>query len=85
MVTADGPKVLEYNVRFGDPEIQSLMPLLRSDLADVMLACTSGSLSKTMLEIEPKSVVTVVAAAAGYPQAYAKGNMIKIDKTPIGE
>ena len=85
MVTVQGLKVLEYNVRFGDPETQSLMPLLRSDLADIMLACTNRSLNKVTLEIEPKSAVTIVAAAAGYPQAYAKGTEIKIDETPTGK
>ena len=85
MMTADGPKVLEYNVRFGDPETQSLLPLLKSDLANIMLACANGSLSNVALDIEPKSAVTVVAAAAGYPQAYAKGVEIKLDSVSSGE
>ena len=84
MVTSDGPKVLEYNVRPGDPETQSLMPLLKSDLADIMLACIDGTLNEITLDIEPKSAVTVVAAAAGYPQAYTKGAEIKFDKTASG-
>ena len=85
MVTTSGPKVLEYNVRFGDPETQSFMPLLKSDLTSILAACVSGNLSMTMLEMEKKFAVTVVAAAAGYPQNYAKGTEIQIGDVPSGE
>lgn len=81
MVTKTGPKVLEYNVRFGDPETQTLLPLLASDLAEVMLACTSGYLSSVDLKIKPSFSTTVVVAAGGYPEKYDKGDVISLDKT----
>ena len=67
MLTADGPRLVEYNVRFGDPEAQAVLPLLESDLAEVALACTQGRLADTTLEIAPGAACTVVAAAPGYP------------------
>ena len=85
MVATDGPRVLEYNVRFGDPETQSLLPLLKSDLASVMLACTNRSLGHITLDIEPKSAVTIVAAAAGYPQGYPKGAEITVGDVSSGK
>ncbi|EON66516.1 phosphoribosylamine-glycine ligase [Coniosporium apollinis CBS 100218] len=84
MMTKSGPKVLEYNVRFGDPETQSLLPLLESDLADLMLACTQGHLSEVELYISTKSAATVVVAAGGYPGVYAKGIEMKLDPVPEG-
>jgi len=68
-----GPRVLEYNVRFGDPETQSCLSLLKSDLAELVLACTQGKLSECELEIENKFAATVVVASGGYPGSYAKG------------
>ncbi len=69
MVTADGPKVLEFNVRFGDPEAQVILPLLRSDLLDVILACLDGRLAGAKLDWEAGACVGVVMAGAGYPDA----------------
>ncbi|KIW01647.1 phosphoribosylamine-glycine ligase [Verruconis gallopava] len=82
MMTKDGPRVLEYNVRFGDPETQSLLPLLDSDLAEIMLACSEGRLSQVELRIANKSAATVVMAAAGYPGSYQKGTEIILSPTP---
>lgn len=73
MLTPTGTKVLEYNVRFGDPETQSLLCLMTSDLAALMLACATGTLSTVPLSIAPKSAATVVIAAPGYPGPYPKG------------
>jgi phosphoribosylaminoimidazole synthetase len=67
MLTAEGPRLLEFNCRFGDPETQALMPLLDCDLAAVALACCTGTLADADLRIAPGSSCTVVAAAAGYP------------------
>ena len=85
MMTKSGPKVLEYNVRFGDPETQSLLPLMNADLAEIMLACADGQLSDVRLDVLPKSAVTVVVAAGGYPRSYAKGTVMKLDPVPSGE
>ncbi|KAL8930827.1 MAG: hypothetical protein Q9208_000368 [Pyrenodesmia sp. 3 TL-2023] len=79
MVTKDGPKVLEYNVRFGDPETQTVLPLMDGDLTEVMLACTNGYLDTIDVKCKPGSCVTVVAAAGGYPGSYTKGDPISID------
>lgn len=84
MITKKGPKVLEYNVRFGDPETQSLLPLLKSDLAGIMMACTQNSLDKVELEISKEHAATVVVAAGGYPGSYPKGTPMTLDKTPKG-
>jgi len=74
MLTNDGPKLLEYNCRFGDPETQVVLPLLKSDLFDVMMACAvSGGLASCEVEFYPKSAVTVVMASDGYPGAYKTG------------
>lgn len=79
MLTKDGPKVLEYNVRFGDPETQTLLPLMDGDLAEVMLACTNGYLDTVDVKCKSGNCVTVVAAAGGYPDSYKKGDPITID------
>ncbi len=73
MMTEDGPKVLEYNVRFGDPECQPLLMRLKNDLADIMFACIEGRLDTVSLDIEKRSALGVVLTAAGYPGAYPKG------------
>lgn len=82
MLTTSGPKVLEYNVRFGDPETQSLLTLMKSDLAEVMLACAEGRLNEVELEVEEKAAATVVVAAGGYPGSYKKGVEMKLDAVP---
>ena len=77
MMTAAGPKVLEYNVRFGDPECQPLLMRLRSDLADLMLAGARGELASRRLELRPEAALGVVLAADGYPGDYPKGMVIE--------
>ncbi|CAM9607186.1 unnamed protein product [Ectocarpus fasciculatus] len=74
MLTKDGPVVLEFNVRMGDPETQVLLPLMESDLYEVMLACTEGRLAETPVSFTPgAAAATVVLAADGYPGKYPKG------------
>ena len=77
MVTADGPKVLEYNCRFGDPETQVVLPLLDGDLVDVMEACLAGTLTDEAVRWHEGSAATVVAASAGYPGSYPTGRPIR--------
>jgi len=76
MITKDGPKVLEYNVRFGDPETQVVLPLVKSDIVDVFLACVEGKLNEIELEIHNEAAICVVMAAKGYPGTYEKGKEI---------
>ena len=73
MLTPDGPKVLEYNARFGDPETQVVLPRLKNDIIDVMEVCVDGTLDTLKLEFEDKAAVCVVLASDGYPLAYEKG------------
>lgn len=73
MVTENGPKVLEFNVRFGDPEAQPILMRLDSDLVDIMTAVSAGSLKPEMVSWKPQAAVCVVAAAKGYPGSYEKG------------
>ena len=73
MLTADGPKVLEYNARFGDPETQVVLPRMKTDIIDVFEACIDGTLDKIELEFEDNAAVCVVLASDGYPLAYEKG------------
>ncbi len=68
MITAGGPKVIEYNCRFGDPETEVLMPLLESDLLDILLACTQGRLHEVKPRWSAQHCCTVVVASPGYPQ-----------------
>jgi phosphoribosylamine--glycine ligase len=78
MLTADGPKVLEFNVRFGDPETQAVLPRLRSDLLDVLRRATRpGGLEGIELSWEDRWAVTLVLASAGYPQSSSKGDVIE--------
>ena len=77
MITKDGPKLIEYNVRFGDPECQVLMLRLMSDLLPALLACRDGMLKNFDLRWYPDSALTVVMAAKGYPGDYAKGTVIE--------
>ena len=76
MIAADGPKLIEYNVRFGDPECQVLMPRLMSDLVPALLASRDGVLKSVDLRWYPDAALTVVMAAKGYPGSYAKGSVI---------
>ena len=76
MVTKQGPKVLEFNTRFGDPETQAVLPRLKSDLVDVMLASAEGRLAKMKLQWDKRPCVCVVMAAGGYPGDYATGKVI---------
>ena len=73
MLTADGPKVLEYNARFGDPEAQVVLPRMKNDLIEVIEACIDGTLDQVNLEFEDNAAVCVVLASDGYPLAYEKG------------
>ena len=77
MLTEDGPKVLEYNARFGDPEAQVVLPRMKNDIIDVMEACADGTLDQIELEFEDNAAVCVVLASAGYPVSYEKGFEIK--------
>jgi phosphoribosylamine--glycine ligase len=77
MITAQGPKLIEYNVRFGDPETQVMMLRLMSDLVPALLACCDGVLGSFDLRWYPDAALTVVMAAKGYPGSYAKGSMIE--------
>ncbi len=76
MLTADGPKVLEFNARFGDPETQVYLPRLKNDLVDLLEASARGTLAEHELEWSPQACVCVVMASAGYPGSYAKGKPI---------
>ena len=77
MITPGGPKLLEYNVRFGDPETQPLMVRLKSDLVEALLAVCHGKLDKVSLDWDPRPCVCVVMASGGYPGAYEKGKVIE--------
>lgn len=78
MITKDGPKVIEYNCRFGDPETQVVLPLLKSDLLDIMLATTNGGLDKVPVEFSDGAACCVIMASDGYPEKYEKGYEITI-------
>lgn len=77
MLTPDGPKVLEYNARFGDPEAQVVIPRMKNDIIDVMEACADGTLDKINLEFDDNAAVCVMLASDGYPVSYEKGFEIK--------
>jgi len=78
MLTADGPQLIEYNCRFGDPEAQAILPLLDSDIAQHALACTRGRLADEVIQVSPRAAVTVVAAAPGYPSATVAGGTVTL-------
>ena len=82
MLTALGPRVLEFNCRFGDPETQLLLPLLETDLTDIMLACVEGRLHEVDVTWKPLTSVGVVLASGGYPDKYAKGKPITLTLSP---
>jgi len=85
MITQDGPKVLEYNARFGDPETQSILMRLESDLLDIMLAIVEDRLAGQEIRWLPDPAVCVVLAAGGYPGSYLKGDLITgLDNVPPG-
>lgn len=79
MLTPDGPRVIEYNCRFGDPETQVVLPLLESDLFSIMQAVTNGRLAEAEVKFSGKNACCVVMASGGYPQKYTTGHPIKID------
>ena len=76
MLTPDGPKVIEYNCRFGDPETQVVLPLLESDLLKIMTACTEGTLADTEVKFSEGAACCVILASGGYPVSYEKGKLI---------
>lgn len=81
MLTPNGPRVLEYNARFGDPEAQVVLPRMKNDIIEVMEACVDGRLDEIELEFEDNAAVCVVLASDGYPVAYEKGKLISgLDK-----
>ena len=79
MITKDGPKVIEYNCRFGDPETQVVLPLLESDLLTIMMATTDGTLADTEVKFSDKNACCVIMASEGYPAKYEKGFEITAD------
>ncbi len=85
MLTPKGPKVIEYNCRFGDPETQVVLPLLSSDLLTVMQACRAGTLREDMVKFETGAACCVVMASDGYPQKYDTGYEITLPETGEGE
>ncbi|MBI5091995.1 MAG: phosphoribosylamine--glycine ligase [Candidatus Hydrogenedentes bacterium] len=76
MITKDGPKVIEFNCRFGDPETQVVLPRMKSDLVPVLLACCNGTLHQQKIAWDDRACVSVVMASGGYPKAYDKGKVI---------
>lgn len=85
MLTPDGPRVIEYNCRFGDPETQVVLPLLESDLLTVMMAVTNGTLSDCEVRFSNASACCVIMASAGYPTAYKKNFKIDIPSDILGD
>ena len=85
MLTKDGPKVIEYNCRFGDPETQVVLPLLDGDLLKIMMACTNGTLAETKVCFKNKSACCVIMASDGYPGKYSGGYEITRDDGIDGE
>jgi phosphoribosylamine--glycine ligase len=86
MLTEDGPKVLEFNCRFGDPETQVVLPLLETDLYELALACVQGRLQDVVVQWRPQACATVVMAAEGYPGSYEKGRPITgVDEVSSGD
>ncbi len=80
MLTPKGPKVIEYNCRFGDPETQVVLPLLESDLLTIMMACTNGTLAQTEVKFSDRSACCVIMASGGYPKSYQNGFEITVAK-----
>ena len=84
MLTPSGPKVIEYNCRFGDPETQVVLPLLKSDLLDIFQAVRAGRLSEIQVEFSDQSACCVVLASKGYPGKYETGYPITQGQLPSG-
>jgi phosphoribosylamine--glycine ligase len=86
MMTAEGPKVVEFNCRFGDPETQAVLPLVECDWFEVLKACAEGNLARTSWKVKTGACVTVVLASKGYPGAYEKGKVITgVDRVEHGD
>lgn len=85
MLTEKGPKVIEYNCRFGDPETQVVLPLLEGDLLEIMLSCTNGTLDRTEVRFSDGAACCVIIASEGYPQKYASGYEITVDEDIAAE
>ncbi|HIP15969.1 MAG TPA: phosphoribosylamine--glycine ligase [Methanothermococcus okinawensis] len=85
MLTVDGPKIVEYNARFGDPEAMNILPLLKNDFVEVCEAIVDGTLDKINLEFEKKASVCKYVAPKGYPTDPVKGEVIKVDEKKIRE
>ena len=79
MITPQGPKVVEFNARFGDPETQVVLPLLDSDLGEIMMACATGNLTAHMVKWKESSAACVILASKGYPETSSKGDVIHGD------
>ncbi|TVY38208.1 Bifunctional purine biosynthetic protein [Lachnellula subtilissima] len=79
MLTKTGPKAVEYSARFGDPETQTLLPLLKTDLATLMVACVQGRLHEMNIEMYNKFGAVVIISAAGYPSSYSKGDRVEME------
>lgn len=79
MLTPDGPRLIEYNCRFGDPETQAVLPLVESDLAELLLACTAAGIGERDVTVREGAACTVVAAAPGYPESPNTGSTITLD------
>jgi phosphoribosylamine--glycine ligase len=77
MMTSSGPKVLEFNVRFGDPETQVILPRIKTDLIPIFMACCDGKLAGNRLDFVSKTALCVVLASGGYPESYQNGFEIK--------
>ena len=84
MITKDGPKVIEYNCRFGDPETQVVLPLLETDLLEIMKACRDGTLDRVDVRFRDMSACCVIVASGGYPVKYGKGYEITVPEIPEG-
>ena len=84
MLTPNGPRVIEYNCRFGDPETQVVLPLLESDLLEIMQACTNGTLAETEVRFADKHACCVILASGGYPESYKKGLPITFTPEALG-
>lgn len=85
MLTENGPRVIEFNCRFGDPECQALMPLIKSDLTDILLGVCNGNLKDVIIDLHPYYSVCVTVAAGGYPDHYEKGKIISGIPDPMPE
>ena len=83
MLTKDGPKIIEYNCRFGDPETQVVLPLLESDLLEIMLAVTNERLADVQVKFSGQAACCVIAASAGYPQSYQKHKLLTVDESVL--